>query len=333
VVNEPFHLIYLGIAKTLLKFWFGHGGRKGLFGQKEMKQLNVRVLRIASYHPEEFQRSLEIFDHFLQFKGTQFRCFVLYTGPFLLKDIFTKEIYNHFLKLHVAAKILTDPRLSSSCVSIARNIIKDFVKEHSRIYGKEYVAPNFHAFTHLADNVEYLKCSLENFSAFPFESYLGSLKVLTNSHKSPLEEIAKRLDERMNCSDIESVRTKKIQSATNEANGVVRYKGYLLGVKSKRNFVLSQNKDVMKIHSFDHRSGETFVTGELFEKKTSFYDTPIDSKLLDIFKCFKTLNNRIISIPLSQLKRKLYMMSNPSEDFFVVFPMQEFVYSSFLESL
>lgn len=66
--------------------------------------------------PSDFARHPRLLDTYAKYKATEFRQFLLYTGPIVTYGILQDQVYKHFLFLHVAIRIL---------VSIAvRNIFK-----------------------------------------------------------------------------------------------------------------------------------------------------------------------------------------------------------------
>ena len=338
VVNEPFHLLYLGIAKSLMKIWFGFGGRHGLFGKEVLSKIGSRIVRLMDFHPEEFQRSLDTLDKFMIFKGSQFRCFVLYTGPFLLQDILPHNIYNNFLQFHIIAKVLSDEKLCVKCIPVIKKIINDFLAGYAEIYGKEFIVPNLHALIHLPENVEFLKAPLEDFSAFPFESHISSIKSLVKNHKNPLEEISRRLIEKSKASNIASIKlcmptniVKIPRSSENQSEFLnLEYHGYKLGVSRRRSYVLTIDGKIIKIKRFRSFNNKITVVGEEFMKKCNFYNTPIESKFLDTWQA-NTNDVQRIEVPLSNLKRKLYAMSDLTNNKMIFFPMQEFSCSAVME--
>ena len=338
VVNEPFHLLYLGIMKTLMKHWFGFGGRKGIFDKETLNKIESRIVRIMDFHPEEFQRPLEMLDRFMIYKGSQFRCFALYTGPFILKDILPQEIYNNFLKFHVIAKILSDEKMCVKCIPVVKKIITDFISDYAKIYGKEHIVPNLHALIHLPQNVEFMQAPLEDFSAFPFESHISSIKNLVKNHKNPLEEMTRRLDEKFKCATVASVKSpeqkmivKIPKNCKNQSKFLnLEYFGYKLGASKKRCFVLTFDAKIIKIQSFCMINNKIRIVGEEFVEKFNFFNTPVESNLLDTWQA-NTTAMQSIEVPLSNLKRKLYAMSDPLKKKMIFFPMQEFSCSSNLE--
>ncbi|KAL4710986.1 hypothetical protein ACJJTC_017951 [Scirpophaga incertulas] len=62
----------------------------------------------------------------------------------------------------------------------------------------EFLVYNVHVLIHLQDDVNLLG-QLDNFSAFPFENYLGQLKRLVKSPVNSLTQICRRLSEKDIC--------------------------------------------------------------------------------------------------------------------------------------
>lgn len=114
-----------------------------------------------------------------------------------MKDILREDIYFNFLTLHVAITILANPnvlRTPHYIIYYANELLKHFVNSYENIYGKKYVSFNIHNLLHLADDVKHFG-SLDTFSAFPFESYISSLKKLIRKGEKLLQQISRRLEE------------------------------------------------------------------------------------------------------------------------------------------
>ncbi|KAB0804630.1 hypothetical protein PPYR_01600 [Photinus pyralis] len=109
-------------------------------------------------------RSLHFVD---KWKATEFRQFLLYTGPFALKGELPNDQYKHFLLFHVA--------------------IRRFVEDFDLFYGDNSITYNVHNLIHLTDD-EKINGPLDNFSAFPYENFMKDIKICVNSSNFQLQQ-------------------------------------------------------------------------------------------------------------------------------------------------
>ena len=70
-----------------------------------------------------------------------------------------------------------------------------FVEHFSKLYSPKFITYNLHAVIHLAEDVK-MYGNLDQFSAFPFENFLGCLKKLVRKPNFVLEQIISRLQEK-----------------------------------------------------------------------------------------------------------------------------------------
>ena len=84
----------------------------------------------------------------------------------------------------------------NSYVDYAEQLLQEFVKSFQNLYGPQFVSYNIHNMLHLANDVRKFD-TLENFSAFEFESYIARIKQLIRSGNQPLEQVMRR------CAEIE----------------------------------------------------------------------------------------------------------------------------------
>ncbi len=139
-------------------------------------------------------RSLHELD---RWKATEFRQFLLYTGPVVLCGIVGQDLYHHFLCLSVGMSILltTDSDRRKKLLPYAAELLTHFVTNCSDIYGNKFTVYNVHAVKHLHEDVAHFDCSLNDVSAFPFESHLQQIKKLVKTSHNPLVQVAKRMVE------------------------------------------------------------------------------------------------------------------------------------------
>ena len=196
---DSMHAIYLGIMRQLIRHWVGDKGRNNKYyklSQDQIEFISSTLESLKHVLPYEFNRRCRSLTYWRQWKATEFRHFLLYFGPFILQNVLKSDVYSNFLKLHISTVILTNPTLVKDSVNVeyseALNV--DFIHSFQTIYGKENVTFNVHALLYLAKDTK-IYGSLDQFSAFPFENYLCTIKKLLRKGEKPLQQISRRLTE------------------------------------------------------------------------------------------------------------------------------------------
>lgn len=179
----------------------------------------------------------------------------------------------------------------------ADNLLKTFIKHCEFIYGSEFYVYNTHVLCHLAQEAEQFG-TLDCFSAFPFENFLGVIKGFIRSPHHPLQQIYRRLSER------NFVYLKPEFSTSNLSFGkdndgptinllVVKqykkmlYKNLTFCISSYScadAYCMMKNNLVVEIHNICiNKNGETIVVGKQFMMYKPLYTYPIDSRDLSIY--------------------------------------------------
>lgn len=118
----------------------------------------------------------------------------MYTGVVVLKGKVHDDTYYHFLLLHSAIRTISCKRSYLKNLSVAQQILDEFVKLFPEIYGEENVTFNINCLLHLCDSVEQYGV-LDNFSAYKFENYMQYLKKLIRSPNRILQQLHRRIEE------------------------------------------------------------------------------------------------------------------------------------------
>ncbi|XP_067207161.1 uncharacterized protein [Linepithema humile] len=187
VTNVPLdymHLICLGVMKKLLWLWL-KGPNNVRLGSRTIAKISEILELFKKRCPNDFVRKPRGLKHALQWKATEYRQFLLYTGPIVLKNHLSQNMYVHFLTLHVAITILVNPTLITQYTDYAQSLLEHFVTTFSIIYGKEYVTYNIHNMLHICADVKKFG-PLDMFSAFRFENYMSTIKRHLRKNEKPL---------------------------------------------------------------------------------------------------------------------------------------------------
>lgn len=174
------HNLLLGGMKRLLcykKYGWIYGKPPYKLRFRDVNKISENLLKLRKYIPREFSRKTRSIFECKRYKATEFRLFLLYTGPIVLKRMLPSKIYNNFISLSLASSIMISQHYSSSerYILYAHSLMEHFIRQTIKMYGPDFVSHNIHNFLHLSDCVK-LYGSLDNFSAFLFENYMQQLK-------------------------------------------------------------------------------------------------------------------------------------------------------------
>ena len=196
-VLDYMHLVCLGVVKRTLTF-LRQGPYVCKLSASSKTLLGEKLTALAGYMPSEFARQPRSLNELDRWKATEFRQFLLYTGPLVLKDVVKSDTYHHFLTLSVGMSILldTDDEKRRGNLDYAKQLLTYFVNESTKLYGKTFPVYNVHSLIHLVDDARRFDCSLNMLSAFPFENFLQQVKKMVRNGKNPIAQVAKRLSEK-----------------------------------------------------------------------------------------------------------------------------------------
>jgi hypothetical protein len=188
------HLVCLGVVKRLLMF-LKSGPRICRLSHQQLELLSEKLCFLNGKMPREFARQPRSHFYLDRWKATEFRQFLLYTGPLVLRPVVSKHVYEHFLSLTVAMSILlhNDVNFRNVHTGYARELLVYFVKTSELIYGETFVSYNVHSLIHIADDVEHFGKSLNDISAFQFENHLQKLKISVRKAQNPIAQATKRI--------------------------------------------------------------------------------------------------------------------------------------------
>lgn len=92
--------------------------------------------------PSEFGRRPRALDERLRWKAIELRQFLLYTGPVVLREVLTTEVYQSFMLLSVSIHILASPTYCLLLNDFANTLFRSFVKHFGELYGQGFLVCN-----------------------------------------------------------------------------------------------------------------------------------------------------------------------------------------------
>ena len=104
-------------------------------------------------------------------KNTEFRSFLLYSDPIVLKRVLSQVRYEHFLNLNVAIRLLTSDNLTDEKIQFEDEHFKYFVDQFGILYSDDILVCHLHSLSHLANECR-VHGPHQSFS--PFKSFLDT---------------------------------------------------------------------------------------------------------------------------------------------------------------
>jgi len=332
--SDPMHLLYLGIVRKLIVNLWCFGTPRSKLSFNEMCEIS-KMLEIQKVNiPYEINRKTRSLFECKRWKATEFRTFLLYTGPVVLKSILNYNKYINFLTLHVAVTIFSNSKHISCYSDYAKSLLEYFVKTFIILYGKENASSNIHHLLHLYDDVIKFG-TLQEFSAFPFENYLQSILKMIRKNDKILEQIVCRIREQNLCAND----NKKLKIINNKLHNP-HFNGPLINNLNSHldfqtckqfNKVMFQNyslktdepdnccslTDGAIIKNFISNDKDIFVIGHKYKSLNDFYSEHCLSSKLGIYLVDNLGNLQIWN--LKQIAYKCLKLKYKNQ--YVVFPL------------
>ena len=262
------HLVSLGVMKRILVF-ITRGPTICRLSHQQRAEISGKLERLTGQLPSEFARQPRTIAEMDRWKATEFRQFLLYTGPVVLLGSLSSVLYKHFLTFSVAVSILltSDDQRRAEYTSYARDLLEYFVKKCKQYYGSTFTVYNVHNLLHLHEDVLFHQLSLNEISGFQFENYLHDIKKLVRNSQNPIAQVKKRL--------AEMEKSSKNCDPQNLTSAVIH-------TRRKDFCFFVCNNEFAFIREIVPNSSELVVDCIKLRYTENFFENPCQSKLLDI---------------------------------------------------
>lgn len=341
VSNVPFdymHVVCLGVVKKLITLWL-KGPLSIRIGHTKTKLISNQLTNLGKISvPKEFCRKPRSLEFLPNWKATELRQFLLYSGPVVLKNILDEDIYDNFVTLHAAIRILCCKSLLSQFAEYSQELLKHFVNCFSILYGKHLISHNVHALLHLPNDAKNFGV-LDEFSAFKFENFMQVLKGQLRKSEKPLQQIIRRYFEMQNrplkpskiiVNSFEIVDNSLHYNGPLPANcegpqySAVRFKEFYINSLSQVDNICGiQGGKIVRIRNIAQCfiTKELMVVGNEFTLKGNLYVKPCSSSLLNIYVIDPCQEQPLNIWPLKDVNCKYMKIPMSSTNKFTVVPL------------
>ena len=316
------------MRKILLLFCKGQN-RSSRLSSRLIAIISQRLISLSGFVPLEFQRKPRTLAEIERWKATEFRQFLLYIGPLVLKGVLQKEFYDHFMLFHSAILILCHPQLYATHNDSADFLLTKFVEEFPSLFGRESLSYNVHGLLHLSEDSARFG-PLDEYATFKFENNFQYMKKLVRTYRLAIQQISNRLAEE---ALIPSKIPNKIfpelkmvhadgplpEEFIGEQYKMLITKSFTIRLRPADSVVVLQSGKIVRIENILKTEEQVFVIGPSFKKCEAFDTRPCDASAFGINVVTKHMS-RIRSWPLSEVKMKCVALPFKEEKT-VVFPL------------
>ena len=157
-----------GICRSLLSLWLDTCNcRNSYYLWRHLLLLDKELSKIEP--PNEITRLPNSLSARKYWKASEYRSFILYYGPILLKGKLPAPYYNHFMILSWALYYVLQPIINSDKLPSIEKSMQTYVKSYAKLYGEEYVTYNVYQLLYI---IECVHCwgPVWAYSAYAFEA-------------------------------------------------------------------------------------------------------------------------------------------------------------------
>lgn len=282
-------MLFIQYYYRLLTRWLegGKGSRK-VWNERDVNQINILLNLYNETKPKEIHRKIRSLKYIHNYKGTEYRTFLMYIGIVVLKGKLSVSQYEHFLTLFCAVTICSSDKYKRFLPK-ARELFLEYIEKYIEIYGISRITSNVHNLCHVVDDVVNFG-NLNSIDAYPFENKLHSMKLKLKQCNKPLQQIARRtIESERNNQPL--IRSKETVSVAQQTDGdsfsyhEIITPTYMLSSKGNGNqYFLTQSKEIVEFKYVTVENGNYILFGHPFESKSDFFERPFQSRYINIFK-------------------------------------------------
>lgn len=176
-IPDYMHCVCLGVVKQFTTLWLDTSYSNTPFHIQAADLQKANEFLMSSKPPNDICRLHRSLDERGFWKASEWRAFLLFYSPLIVKQYLPIRYLNHWMLLVFAIHRLVQERVRPADVHDAKLSLLKFVVLLPELYGIEHVSYNVHILTHLADSVKHWGRLWAN-SAFLYEDNIGKLTKL-----------------------------------------------------------------------------------------------------------------------------------------------------------
>lgn len=153
------HLVWKEVTKRFLNYLTPETKSGAKLRASDTNKISCLLEEFHIFIPREFARKSRSLHYAARRRATEYRLFLLYIGVVALKQVLSQELYDLFLLLHVAVRIISCKQLvkKQAYIDFAEKLFAAFGEHyaHPTVFGPSFVSYNIHSLLYLCDDVRH----------------------------------------------------------------------------------------------------------------------------------------------------------------------------------
>lgn len=298
------YLVCEGVMKRMIKLWTS-GRLDYRLNNKALRKISAELLLISKSCPKEFRHKPKTMDEIDDWTNYDWRQFLLYYGPAVLKHRLSPKYYKHFLYLHLGMRIscsLTDYKECGAF--IAGQLLNYFVSDFARLYSADLLDYNIHNMLHI-ENMVHFRGPLDTICGFKFDKQFEMIeRLIKDDYNICLQNLGKHIAENTKTCLENQMNEEDSDLPYLTADGSLVTKYYTFTVAEPDNHVFLKDMTVVKIEKICRDDDDEIVLiGRSYEQSKAQYEAAIGSqKMLKIWDLSDIKTHKVSDILVKTFK-------------------------------
>uniref|UniRef100_A0A182W2L2 IFT81 calponin homology domain-containing protein n=1 Tax=Anopheles minimus TaxID=112268 RepID=A0A182W2L2_9DIPT len=277
------YVVCEGVMKRLMSLWMT-GKLDYRLNKQSLRRISGKMVAMAKYCPREFRQKPKPLDELDLWDAYDWRQFLLYYSPIVLKKHMAHKYYVHFLYLHLAMRILISGEIFVECNTfVAGQLLNTFVADFSNLYGSQLIDYNVHNLLHF-EEVNMKAGPMCRMNGFHFDRQMDTiLRSISTNATITLEELGAQIEDTTSAIVENQLNEYKQPfprlEATPFGTELLINQHVTLSIREPDNCVITKN-GVMLIEAFGVQEGEIIITGRRFVEQAVLYQAPVTTQKL-----------------------------------------------------
>ncbi|KFB46857.1 hypothetical protein ZHAS_00014863 [Anopheles sinensis] len=275
------YVVCEGVMKRLMSLWTT-GRLDYRLNKASLRRISLKLQSMDKTNPREFRQPPKPLEALDEWDAYDWRQFLLYYAPIVLKAHLPHKYYVHFLYLHLAMRILISGEVFVECNTfVAGQLLNTFVADFSAHYGPQLIDYNVHNLLHFED-VNMKAGPMCRMNGFHYDRQMDAILRCIGANASiTLEEIGAQVEDTTSAiveNQLNEYRRPFPRlEATPFGTELLLNQHVTLSTRSPDNCVITKD-GVMMVEAFGVNDGEIVITGRRFIEQTVMYQAPVTAQ-------------------------------------------------------